>query len=95
MQIRKRNKNNQKRLYNVFLTYRVYDKERHFDKFIYRSKEISTCLTYAYNKNEAIKKAKYHLENKTYPEFYGYKLEYDEISVKYFKTLMTYHSTKI
>lgn len=87
MQIRKRNKNNQKRLYDVSLEYIIYTK-LHNNQFLYNDRELSKCLVYAYNKNEAMEKAKQYMEYFEYPVFFGYKLEYSEIMVRNFKTLM-------
>lgn len=89
MQIQKRNENNQKRLYKVCLDYRIYNKS-HNDMFVYQDKEYSEYMVYAYNKNEAIDKAKKHIKLFEYPYAWGYKIEYQEIIVRNFEAVKVF-----
>ena len=85
----RRNKNNQKRLYKVCLDYIIYHKS-HNDEFVYQDKEYSEYMVYAYNKDEAIEKAKKYMEFFEYPSFYGYKIEYQEIIIRNFDAVKVF-----
>lgn len=89
MQIRKRNKNNQKRLYEVSLYCRVYTRDEK-DLRVYQFTIYKICLAYAYNENEAIKKVKQYTNTVLYPHIYGYEIDFSNIKVNDFDVIDIY-----
>lgn len=81
MQIRKRNKNKQERLYAVNLYCRVYTRRDKEDLKLYNYTIYKQCLTYAYNENAAVEKVKKHINTVSYPNINGYEIEFSNIQV--------------